>query len=216
MKLLNSKFIRISNIICAMLVACIAAVALSDNYVRSQVPVSLGFGSTFVDLWDDGYVVLEGTWKIEGGKHAYPLNSSKIVCRAQSKTCIDSIARIYIGNGLSLLNVDEDMHEITRWDKETLIYQSGTKCVDYFYTVSRATKQVTGMRKLKTGIEKGFCGGLDEELKLQLSKGFDVSRQMQEDARPVAVNVAALLLILAYGVFRIRRVVKEQNATKNQ
>lgn len=145
MKLLKLKAVRIAGVIFGLLLAVMAAMTLSEMYVRSKVPVSLGFSSAFVDLWDKGYVSLEGTWTIEGAGHAYPLNASTIVCRAETKTCIDSMARISQLGSTPMLTVGEDSHEVTQWDKDTLIYQSGTECVDYFYSISRMTKQVTGV-----------------------------------------------------------------------
>lgn len=209
MQFLNSKAMRITGVFVGFVAAIWGFIAVSESYVRSRVPVSLSHSHAFVDLWDDGYVVLEGTWVIEGSSHAYPLNTSKIVCRAETKTCIDSMARIYMGS-VPLLSVDEDAHEITRWDKETLIYQSGTKCVDYVYSISRSTKQVTGVRKMKTNVEKGFCGGMEAELKLRLANGFEVYWELEKAARPVAVNVTVALLLLAYCLFRIRRIYKEK------
>lgn len=209
MQFFKSKAIRITGVLVGLVATIVGYMILSEGYVRSRVPVSLPPSHIFVDLWDDGYVALDGTWVIEGSNHAYPLNTSKIVCRADTKTCIDSMARIYMGS-VPLLNVDEDAHEITRWDKESLIYQSGTKCVDYVYSISRSTKQVTGVRKLKSNVEKGFCGDMQAELKLRLANGFEIYWELEKAARPVAVNVTVALLLLAYSLFRIRRIYREK------
>ena len=135
MQFFSSKAIRIICVFVGLVVATLWLMTVSENYVRSRVPVSLPHSHAFVDLWDDGFVVLEGTWVIEGSRHAFPLNTSKIVCRA--KTCIDSMARISMG-GVPNLSVDEVRHEITRWDKENLIYQTGSECVDYVYSIEVA------------------------------------------------------------------------------
>lgn len=208
MKYLKSKSVRIFGVLLGLLLSLVGVIAVSEAYVRSKVPVSLGFSNASVEFWDSGYVVFEGTWIIEGADHAYPLNVSKVVCRAETKTCTDSIARIYQGS-TPMLSVDEDAHEITKWDKDTLIYQSETDCVDYLYTISRHSKQISGVRKLKPNVAKGFCGDMDSELKLRLGKGWDVSWQMEKDARPVALNVVVIFGLLAFSVVRIRRIYKE-------
>ena len=120
-----------------------------------------------------------------------------------------SMARISMG-GVPYLSVDEVRHEITRWDKENLIYQTGSECVDYVYSINRSTQQVTGVRKLKSNIVKGFCGDIQAELKLRLANGFEVYRELETAARPVAVNVTVALLLLAYCLFRIRRIYNEK------
>ena len=151
---------------------------------------------------------MEGTWVMENDKHAYPLNTSKIVCRLETKECTDSSARISTGGVAPLLSVIGDVHEITGWDKDTLIYQTSAQCVDYIYTVSRATKQVSGIRKAKSE-SSANCGDKKPEIKLRLTNGFDVYWQAEKDARPVAINVAGFILILGYGFFRVRRIAKE-------
>lgn len=185
--------------------------ALSEIYVRSQVPVSLFGSDVYVDSWDDGYVTFTGTWSIEGQKHAFPLNFSKVLCDASTKSCTDSQARIFDGSGTHFLDVIADTHEISRWDKETLTYQSSARCVEYVYTVSRTTKQVTGIRKKKATNQKSCsdAGVEHEELGLRLTNGHRIYQQMQETARPVAVSVAAMVFVLFYWAFRMRRVVME-------
>lgn len=212
MNLVRTKTIRILGVIALMLATSLAAISVSEMYVRSQVPVSLYGHSIFVDLWDDGYVALEGTWVMENEKHAYPLNTSTIVCRVRTKECTDSSAKIHAGS-TPLLKATEDVHEITSWNKDTLIYQTSALCVDYVYTVSRATKQVSGIRKAKSGANPS-CSDQRPEIKLRLTNGWDTYWQMEKDARPVAVNVAGLILILGLGGFWMRKIVKEPVLSK--
>ncbi len=188
-----------------MMIGAAGAMAVSELYVQTQVPVSLYGGMVFVDLWDRGYVAMEGTWVMDGDQHAYPLNMSKIVCRADTKQCIDSQATVRAGHGVPLLRVNEDLHEIARWDKDTLIYQTNAGCVNYAYTVSRQTKQVAGIRTIKAGAD-ATCAGASREIKLRLTNGFDIYYQMQKDARPVALNIAVLGLILVWGVVRTKNI----------
>lgn len=58
MNLFRTKTMRILGVVALTLGASLAAISVSEMYVRSQVPVSLYGHSIFVDLWDDGYVAL--------------------------------------------------------------------------------------------------------------------------------------------------------------
>lgn len=190
-----------------MLALAFVTLVVSESYVKHQVPVLVSRLQVFVDLWDKGYVALEGTWVMDGEEQAFPLNQSKIVCRAESQTCEEAIARISNYGIDARLEADLERYEITSWDGNTLIYRTGAKCVDYVYTVSRDTKQVSGIRTIKHGLESE-CSDLTKEIKLRLADGIDVWNQMQRDTEPVAVEVTAFLLILFWGAVRIRRIVK--------
>lgn len=144
---------------------------------------------------------------MDNEKHAFPLDTSTIVCRVKTKECTDSSARIHPGS-TPLLKVTEDVHEITGWSKDTLIYQTSAMCVDYVYTVSRATKQVSGIRKAKIGLNAN-CSDQRSELRLRLTNGWDTCWQMEKDARPVAVNVAGLILLLGFAGVLMRKIVRE-------
>ena len=74
--LFNSKAVRSIGVVAAMLTGIVASIAVSEMYVRTQVPVSLWGNHIFVSAWDSGYVTLEGTWVIDGDRHANPLNMS--------------------------------------------------------------------------------------------------------------------------------------------
>ena len=46
---------------------------------------------------------------------------------------------------------------------------------------------------------------IEKELKLRLTDGFDVYWKLQEEARPIAINITVLLLVLLWAGFRIVR-----------
>jgi hypothetical protein len=57
------------------------------------------------------------------------------------------------------------------------------------------------------------CPDHNKELRLRLTNGFDVYWGMQQEARPVAAFVAALIAVVLWAGFRIRRIIKTQVPT---
>jgi hypothetical protein len=211
MRFSKLKILPIMGVITRMFFAVLATIFVTEMYVQTKVPVSLFGNGVFFQLWNQGYVVLEGTWVMDGDKHAYPLNKSKIVCRSETKECTDSQASIQTGFGSPQLNVNEDVHSITRWDSDTLTYKGGSAlCVDYVYTVSRSTKQVTGIRTIKPGSDS-TCNDFSKEIRLRLTNGFDVYQQLQKEARPEALNIMIFVLTFLWGIFRIRNILRSES-----
>lgn len=205
----KSKTVRTLGTVCLALFGFVIVLFLSEGYVKQQVPAGPYGLHVFVDLWNKGYVGLEGTWVIENEKSAFPLQISSITCRAEEKKCTESRAQV---SGSTLM-VSQDSYEITQWNEHILIYTTTfAKCVDYVYTVSRDTKQVSGLRKLKVGMEKE-CPDTSKELRLRLTNGFDVYLEMQKESRPVAASVAVLIGILLWAGFHIRKIIKTQVPT---
>jgi len=203
LSILRTKTLRIVGVILLAIVALVAFVGLSESYVKHKVPVSVGGYHVFTNLWDRGYVSLRGTWVMDNSKPAFPLQVSEIVCHLESKDCIESRAEVA---GSTLL-VNQDRYKITQWDARNLTYISNADCVDYVYSVDRITKQVSGIRTIKTGMADQ-CSDIEKELKLRLTDGFVVYWKLQEEARPIAINITVLLLVLLWAGFRIVRIVK--------
>jgi|SRR5215469_2977942 len=200
----QSKALRISGVICQALLAVVIVGILFQAYVQQQVPVGLIGLTVFTDYWDKGYVGLRGTWVIEREKQLFPLQVSEIGCRLAEKTCVESRAEI----SDTTLKVEQDTHEILSWDEHTLVYGNNDAiCTNYIYTVSRDTKQVSGLRTIKPGMES-TCTELSKELKLRLADGFPVYWEMVSEARPVAASMAALGVILIWTVLRVRTIIK--------
>lgn len=203
LSIFRTKAVRIVGVILLVIVALVALVTMSESYVKHKVPVSVGGYHVFTNLWDKGYVSLRGTWVMDNSKPAYPLQVSEVVCHLESRDCIESRAEVA---GSTLL-VKQDRYQITQWNARNLTYISNADCVDYVYSVDRITKQVSGIRTIKTGVADQ-CSDIEKELKLRLTEGFDVYWKLQEEARPIAINITVLLLVLLWAGFRIVRVVK--------
>jgi hypothetical protein len=62
----------------------------SDLTVLDSHPVWLPLLQVFIDMWNDGYVSAKGTWTIKGDEIATPEQTSEIVCRKATSTCIEA------------------------------------------------------------------------------------------------------------------------------
>lgn len=205
-RLWHSKAVHICRVICRALLAVWIVGMLSEGSVRQQIPVSPASFGIYTNRWSKGHVGLEGTWVMENEKPDFPLQVSKIVCQSDQKTCVESRAEV----GGTTLMVNQDVYEITRWDDHILIYgDTSGRCADYVYTVSRDTKQVSGIRTIKAGMEN-ICPDMVKEMKLQLTNGFNVYWEMRKEAMPLMAGTAALLCILLWAGFRIRKIIKSQ------
>lgn len=211
MQILKWKTTRITGVVIATLTVLIVLLSISEMYTQSKVPVSPTLRHIFVDLWDKGYVSATGTWIAEGSDDLHDrINMSQVVCHADRKECTDSRASVNsINSGTPHLHINQDVHQITSWSDEMLVYKSGTPCVEYVYTLSRATKQLTGARTLRPGADPGQCGGLAPRLAVRMGEGNKEYWSSLNEARPVALNITALVLVLLIAARRVWRIVKE-------
>jgi hypothetical protein len=77
------KSFRVLALLLLLLVGWIAIGGLHLFITWHNAPVTpLGSGLVTTRSWDRGFVTAEGTWTIDGEKHAFPINMSKISCAA--------------------------------------------------------------------------------------------------------------------------------------
>lgn len=170
-------------------------------YVENEVaPVSLpGFYVTTDNfLWERGYVTAKGTWVMElPDKMANPMRTSNIVCIQRDRICRESTAEI-TSYYAKALNLEQDIHEISRWDSEQISYINDSSiCNVYYYYINRVTKQVTGIRKQKKDAPKDGCADLDKhDIKLNLVNGFDVYWAARQNAMSSLARVAPIVFFL--------------------
>jgi hypothetical protein len=129
------------------LIGSAAILAMMLLYVGTQVPVHLrSGGKIFANSWDSGFVHASGTWVIENDTQAFPLQFTELRCYRQDNECTSATAEVTFGDTLS---VDTDRYEVVRWTNDTIIFTTSALCVDYTYTVSRASERLVGTRTPK-------------------------------------------------------------------
>jgi hypothetical protein len=124
---------------------------LLNIYVDYQVPVHLGTAQVYSA---QDYVTAEGTWISKKGideapTYSSPLQTSKIVCRAYKKQCLESTASVSKGF-ITLLLADIIEYDIVSWTPDTLIFKQSGSCYDQIYTIDLNAKVVNGVEKFTT------------------------------------------------------------------
>lgn len=179
---MKRKFLWGLGTLLALLTLWIAAVMLAGAVQRARVPVSL---FPFAMVITGGSIVeATGTWEIEGRKHAFPLQTTRIYCEQKLKRCTSATAQVGAGDQMM---VQLDFFDIAEWNSSQIIFtDNAPACVKYIYTIDLLTKSVSGIRVLKPSPapEDVHCQDLAKELHLRLRKGFDVWFAQSQDAIP--------------------------------
>lgn len=194
----------------SMLVGMVAALILLlfivDYAVRLSVPVTLPTKFASTEMWNQGFATAQGTWVSEGGASGLydPLNTAEVDCYAELRRCMH--ARSSVSGSPPYLGVILETMTIREWSKEVIVFGTDARCVDYTYTLSRATKELTGIRKVKANADPTVCGGMDKEITLRLADGFGVHMSQANAATPDFLLKFGSLAILVAGVWGIWRV----------
>lgn len=142
-------------------------------------PVMLPSGGVQVDFWDQGGAYASGTWVIEGGRTAFPLQTVSISCQ-RGDGCTVATAEIAAG----MLNASREFMEITRWTPEVVVFTATSAlCVSYSYTISRTDRRAIGTQTTGPDAPPDLCAPLQKApLQLSLVDGFTVWRQLDHEA----------------------------------
>jgi hypothetical protein len=183
-----------------------------DLQLKEKVPVILPsfFLSIEDEMWNKfGKVQVEGTWFMENrNKYDTVFRTSQIECVRKEKVCSDATATVTIVEDKSFLRVNVKKLQIIKWDDTQIVYfDNSDECVGYIYTIDRITKQVNGIRKLKTNIIK-TCE-IENEMKLKLINGFDFYQKQKLEQKDKQKNNTLIvnLILLSYliGLYLIWR-----------
>ncbi len=143
-----NKLLRTSGWLLAGIASSLAIIFVEFAIIAAASPrVELPPSHVDVSQWDRGYVGTLGTWKIEGGQQANPLQVDDIICLRGRGYCYDANADVDAHN---ILRVHQDIKPILKWDDTTIQFSDDYLCVSYIYTIDRNTKRVVASRKLKT------------------------------------------------------------------
>jgi hypothetical protein len=200
--------LRVTGLLFLLLVGWIAIGALHLFIISSRVPViPFGSGRVITELWDQGSVYADGTWTIDGGEHAYPINMSRIVCSKQDRYCYSSEARLTPNN---YLDAELEFYKITKWDDATLEFiQDDEVCVSYVYVISRSTQKLIGRRVAKKATDNSLCKHvLSPDMKLSFVDGWNVVTKLQTERAPNAQSIVLATLWTVFILIWIWRVVR--------
>jgi hypothetical protein len=176
--------------------------------IGTQSPISLPSGVfVYTDAWDRGYVYASGTWTMENSRQAFPVQTSKIRCIREEKSCTNAQAEIAFRK---MLHLETYNYDITKWDNTTILFRTATDCVEYVYTVDRSNKRLVGTRTKKANTGTDCTMIEDKPLRLTLVDGFDVWKGLNQEVEATYfpfmwMAVAAWWPLLAWMMFWRRR-----------
>lgn len=166
----------------------VAAIYLAGLIVKSKVPVTLA-PLVFVD-GDDSFATATGTWTLEGEKSGFPLQTTIIRCWHEENRCSAATAAVMSGD---MLDASLEEMEIQSWQNGQVTFSSEALCTTYTYVISIPTQSATGVRHVKPSMKNNkLCEGLVDEFRMRMVSGFEVQRQLEDNALPWWGKLVAL------------------------
>jgi hypothetical protein len=152
--------------------------------------------------------ISSGTWAIDGGPNAAPLNVAEISCLKEQRTCYVASASAEEVFGSNWLDVTLSDFNITRWDDTSIEYQAKSLCLTGKFVIDRVTEKVSGRRTRTPGAPER-CANLNQDLRLSFVSGLDVAMRLKKERAPKTETVVAItifvLLMLAWAVRVVMR-----------
>jgi hypothetical protein len=188
------------------LVSMYSIIVVDRWYVFTKVPVSLPTLHVFVDMWESGYVGIDGTISEKNGDYYDNLNVIKVTCDYSSKECIHSVGGLFVSRSPNefqpLLNIKTEKYRIVSWDKDILIYKDVGTCYETTFTLVRNTKTLSGIKKFS---KKNSTCQREDEITYTIIDGFDYVMKEQRRVQNIFVNIVLFILILGISGFGIYR-----------
>ena len=179
----------------------VAVVALAAAVVEFRVPVTL-LGAGLTRLSGD-YVRVHGTWTINGEPQGDPVQTTQVWCERLQNRCSGATAQIQKGVFEDrILNVVTEEYDVVSWSASQIVFRNDAAiCVDYIYTIDLLTEAVAGRRVRKSTSPKAdeLCALLEDDLRLTLVDGYELSRKWERDALPWFGRLALLPIHLLAG-----------------
>jgi hypothetical protein len=184
--------------------------ALHLLVVSHNVPViPLGFGRVITDSWNQGFVAADGTWTIDGEKHAFPLNTSEIRCFKENSVCYGAQAQLSDNYLAAYL----EFYKITKWDDSTLEFVEDASCVSYVYVINRSVEKLTGRRVAKTTDDPTCQLTERSDLRLSFVSGSEVVDKLRSEYASTIQSTVLATAWATFILFLIWRVARKPRAT---
>jgi hypothetical protein len=192
----------------ALVALFVVSLLLEAN--RPVTPRTGGFAFTF---WDRGYVVVSGTWEVEGEALAAKLNHVEITCDRSLGTCLEARAEVFQGLN-NLLAVTTNTRPIETWTTDAIVTRDGTHCADYVMTISRQTESVTALQVRHPTTTRSDCSLLNERNRYRLVDGGDRSLNEVIARGRVGGNVfwSVLIVWTLFVAYRVLSAVRSRSA----
>jgi hypothetical protein len=129
--------------IVGMLGAALIAAAGALAWTGGLAPAALPRGDISLERWDQGIVTASGNWVDPATSDV--LKTSEILCRLDAGYCVEGQGSIGLGN----VHAKAGMGQITRWDKDMILFLDDEPCVSFNYKITRNPAAVTLARRTK-------------------------------------------------------------------
>jgi hypothetical protein len=151
-----------------------------DIQTLDYLPVSLPNKSIVFNMWDQGYIKAEGTWRFKYNDISSPERTSCIECYKKKGICIDAQAHIQRLMGAMLFS-NVDLYEIERWDETEIVTKPlDFSCQRYIIRFNRTSNTVSAIRSPISNNPE--CKGSSKtEMHMVLSDGFNVYWGLHKD-----------------------------------
>lgn len=177
-----------------VIVTALVTLFVSNLYVDTQVPVTLGYRAMVTEVGND-VVLATGTWTREGaGKNAkldFPLQTSRIICYRKRGLCLEARAEILAGK---LLTAELVEHEITSWNDAAIVYRDESPCAFEVYTIDRKTESVNGVGQSRQSSLDSCKWVGKTDWRLHLADGFQVWWKYRSTVQPLPLRLWHALL----------------------
>ena len=178
-----------AGVISIVIVVTLATLLLSNLYMDTQVPVTLGYRAMVTEVGSD-IVLATGTWTREGATETSKLGSllqtSRIICYRQRGLCLEARAEVSSGN---LLTAELVEHEITSWNETTIVYRDDSPCAFEIYTIDRKTESVNGVGQSKNSALDSCKWVEKADWRLRLADGFKVWWDYRNNVQPLPLRL---------------------------
>jgi len=169
------------------------------KHVDSKVPTYLGY-ETRIFQYDD-FVSAEGTWvngnSLESQAPLFsPHQTSKIICRRNKATCVESKASIMFARGNASLSAQLVEYEVKSWTKNSIVYSEQNLCSETIFTIDLNSKTVTGVERFANNApNKDFCQpkSSNKNTVYKLENGYTVYNNLRKEASPYFLKLVFAL-----------------------
>lgn len=184
-----------------MLGAALIAAAGALVWATGATPVAMPRGDISLERWDQGLVTASGNWVDPAAPEA--AQTSDILCRLDAGYCVEGQGSIALGT----MRAKAGMGQITRWDKDMILFLDDEPCVSFNYRITRNPAAVTLARRTK--VNRIGCESVEKrDATLTLVTESVLPAQPFRGALTLGVMLAALaawILFVLWGLLRSAR-----------
>jgi hypothetical protein len=126
-----------------MLGAALIAAAGALAWTSGLAPADLPRGDISLERWDQGVVSATGNWTDPAAPDVQ--RTAEILCRLDAGYCVEGQGSVALGH----VHAKAGMGQITRWDKDMILFLDDEPCTSFNYRITRNPAGVTMARRTK-------------------------------------------------------------------